>query len=211
MPGSRHVVTPHGFRLYNVLKAYSIYRRDVGYCQGMASLAGLCLMYLEEEDAFWMLEILLRGYGDRIGLQGLYLTDMPLAWEFLHVYKLLLTQFCPKLAQHLDAEGVNVTSYAFRWLTTRFDNFPQGLYIRIFDIFLHEGMKIIYRVAIWLLQSRQKTLLKLRMEEITEILMMLADSPEMHKIDYVIEESLKIRVTNGLIKNFTKAYRNSKI
>ncbi|KAJ0977620.1 hypothetical protein J5N97_013094 [Dioscorea zingiberensis] len=38
--------------LYNVLKAYSVYDRDVGYVQGMGFIAGLLLLYMSEEDAF---------------------------------------------------------------------------------------------------------------------------------------------------------------
>lgn len=38
--------------LHNVLKVYSLYDTDVGYCQGMGFLAALLLMYLEEEVCF---------------------------------------------------------------------------------------------------------------------------------------------------------------
>lgn len=38
-----------------VLKAYSTYDRDVGYCQGMNFIAGMFLTLMTEEEAFWML------------------------------------------------------------------------------------------------------------------------------------------------------------
>lgn len=46
-------------QLFNVLVAYSVYNSEVGYCQGMSTLAGMLLMYLGEEEAFWALNILL--------------------------------------------------------------------------------------------------------------------------------------------------------
>lgn len=46
-------------QLFNVLVAYSVYNTEVGYCQGMSTLAGMLLMYLGEEEAFWALNILL--------------------------------------------------------------------------------------------------------------------------------------------------------
>ncbi|KAG5535288.1 hypothetical protein RHGRI_023160 [Rhododendron griersonianum] len=58
--------------LYNVLKAYSVYDRDVGYVQGMGFVAGLLLLYMSEEDAFWLLVALLKG-AVHAPMEGLYL------------------------------------------------------------------------------------------------------------------------------------------
>ncbi|XP_022772062.1 TBC1 domain family member 10B-like isoform X6 [Durio zibethinus] len=57
--------------LYNVLKAYSVFDRDVGYVQGMGFLAGLLLLYMSEEDAFWLLVALLKG-AVHAPMEGLY-------------------------------------------------------------------------------------------------------------------------------------------
>ncbi|VFQ62228.1 unnamed protein product [Cuscuta campestris] len=58
--------------LYNVLKAYSVYDRDVGYVQGMGFVAGLLLLYMSEEDAFWLLVALLKG-AVHSPMEGMYL------------------------------------------------------------------------------------------------------------------------------------------
>ena len=43
-------------RLYNVLKAYTSYDPEIGYCQGMNFIAVMLLTYMpDEEDAFWSL------------------------------------------------------------------------------------------------------------------------------------------------------------
>lgn len=36
-----------------------MYNTEVGYCQGMSQIAALLLMYMDEEDAFWMLHSLM--------------------------------------------------------------------------------------------------------------------------------------------------------
>ena len=41
--------------LRRVLKAYSLYDREIGYCQGMNFIAGMFLTLLSEEEAFWLL------------------------------------------------------------------------------------------------------------------------------------------------------------
>lgn len=67
--------------LYNVLKAYSVFDRDVGYVQGMGFLAGLLLLYMSEEDAFWLLVALLKG-AVHAPMEGLYLVTF-LFHEFI--------------------------------------------------------------------------------------------------------------------------------
>lgn len=39
--------------LFNVLRAFALYSPEVGYSQGMAFIAGLLLLHMEEEDAFF--------------------------------------------------------------------------------------------------------------------------------------------------------------
>lgn len=39
--------------LFNVLRAYALYNPDVGYCQGMGFMAGMLVLYMNEEDAFF--------------------------------------------------------------------------------------------------------------------------------------------------------------
>lgn len=46
-------------QLFNVLAAYSCYNSELGYCQGMSSVAGVLLMYLGEEETFWALNTLM--------------------------------------------------------------------------------------------------------------------------------------------------------
>jgi hypothetical protein len=41
--------------LRRVLKAYSLYDREIGYCQGMNFIAGMFLTLMSEEESFWLL------------------------------------------------------------------------------------------------------------------------------------------------------------
>ena len=62
-PNHIHYHQRHGLgqrQLYNVLKAYSVYDKQLGYCQGMGFVAGLLLLYMCEEDAFWLMVSLLK-------------------------------------------------------------------------------------------------------------------------------------------------------
>ncbi|KAF3852145.1 hypothetical protein F7725_005500 [Dissostichus mawsoni] len=58
--------------LYNLLKAYSLLDPEVGYCQGLSFIAGVLLLHLGEEDAFYMLKFLMYD----VGLRKQYRPDM---------------------------------------------------------------------------------------------------------------------------------------
>nr|XP_020015138.1 ecotropic viral integration site 5 protein homolog isoform X2 [Castor canadensis] len=48
--------------LFNVMKAYSLVDREVGYCQGSAFIVGLLLMQMPEEEAFCVFVKLMQDY-----------------------------------------------------------------------------------------------------------------------------------------------------
>lgn len=50
-----HGATGGQAALRRVLRAYSVYDRDVGYCQGMNFIAGMFLTFMSEEESFWLL------------------------------------------------------------------------------------------------------------------------------------------------------------
>lgn len=56
--------------LFNILKAYSLYDLEVGYCQGMGFVAGILLLYLPEEWSFQMFCLLMKE--DQVNLRRFY-------------------------------------------------------------------------------------------------------------------------------------------
>jgi len=86
--------------LFRVLKAYSLHDLEVGYCQGMAFVAGLLLFYVPEEPAFQVFCRLLAASGPNLrrhylpGLHGLKLELCKFEW--------LLGKHMPKLRAHLE-------------------------------------------------------------------------------------------------------------
>ena len=75
--------------LFNVLVAYSMYNMEVGYCQGMSGLAGVLLMYFDEEEAFWALSTLLSD--KKYAMHGLFIEGEPFL-DFAYSLKLVSYQ-----------------------------------------------------------------------------------------------------------------------
>lgn len=156
--------------LYNVLKAYSVYDRDVGYVQGMGFLAGLLLLYMSEEDAFWLLVALLKG-AVHAPMEGLYQVGLPLVQQYLFQFEQLVKEHLPKLGQHFSDEMINPSMYASQWFITVYSySFPFPLALRIWDVFLYEGVKIVFQVGLALLTLCQNDLLKLAFEKLIHAL-----------------------------------------
>ena len=44
-----------GDGLRRVLQAFALHNPDIGYCQSLNFITGMLLLFLNEEDAFWLL------------------------------------------------------------------------------------------------------------------------------------------------------------
>jgi len=137
---SMHVMFRRRYRggqrlLFRVLHAIGLYFPDVGYVQGMASLAATLLCYFDEENAFVMLVWLweLRGLATlyRSGFDGLMqaLSDFEQDWLGNG-----------GVAQKLQDLGITSTAYGTRWYLTLFNmSIPFPAQLRVWDVFMLLG------------------------------------------------------------------------
>jgi len=84
--------------LYRVLRAYSLFDPEVGYCQGMGSFVSVMLTYVTEDDAFWMLVSLLQG---KYPLRDMYLPSLVGIRRRFFLFDKALELLYPSLAKHL--------------------------------------------------------------------------------------------------------------
>jgi hypothetical protein len=82
--------------LLKVLHAFSILDQDVQYCQGINFLAGVLLLHMREEDAFWALVVLM-SVND---MRGLFLADSPDIALLLRKTTLIVKATTPQLFAH---------------------------------------------------------------------------------------------------------------
>ncbi|KAL0035338.1 hypothetical protein WJX77_001763 [Trebouxia sp. C0004] len=147
--------------LYRVLKAYSLHDLEVGYCQGMAFVAGVILMYLPEEPAFRVLCQLLDGAG--VGLRSMYLPGLSGLKEELRMLDWLMERLMPELKQHLEDYGAVPVLYASQWFLTIYScPFPATFACRVIDVMLTEhSSNILMRAALAVLAECEDDLLQL--------------------------------------------------
>ncbi|KAI4998582.1 hypothetical protein ZWY2020_053924 [Hordeum vulgare] len=190
--------------LYNVLKAYSVYDRDVGYVQGMGFIAGLLLLYMSEEDAFWLIVALLKG-AVHAPMEGLYQAGLPLVQQYLFQFEKLVQEHMPKLGQHFIEEMINPSMYASQWFITVFSySFPFPMTLRVWDVFLYEGIKVVFQVGLGLLRFCHDDLVKLPFEELLHSLRYFPDEATDPDTLFPLAFSFKV---NSSLEELEKEYR----
>lgn len=188
--------------LRRILKAYSMYDQEVGYCQGMNFIAGLFLTVVQEETAFWMLVHVMNDAPCR--MRTLFGEGMKDTHQVLFVADKLIHQFLPKLAKHLDKEMIHVTMYATQWLLTQYtSSFRFDMVTKLWDCFLCEGWKITYRVMLAILKANQSKLLALNFEEILAFFRELPNDTS----GMLVLDSVKIPLRTAHIRKYEKEYQ----
>uniref|UniRef100_A0A8D3DL75 TBC1 domain family member 4 n=1 Tax=Scophthalmus maximus TaxID=52904 RepID=A0A8D3DL75_SCOMX len=143
--------------LYNLLKAYSLLDPEVGYCQGLSFIAGVLLLHMEEEDAFYMLKFLMYD----VGLRKQYRPDMIILQIQMYQLSRLLHDYHRDLYSHLEQQEIGPSLYATPWFLTAFaSHFPLGFVARVFDMLFLQGSEVIFKVALSLLGSHKPLILQ---------------------------------------------------
>ncbi|KAF5453485.1 hypothetical protein F2P56_028383 [Juglans regia] len=135
--------------LRRLLTAYARHNPSVGYCQAMNFFAGLLLLLMPEENAFWTLLALIDDYFD-----GYYSEEMIESQVDQLVFEELVRERFPKLVNHLDYQGVQVAWVTGPWFLSIFMNMlPWESVLRIWDVLLFEGNRVmLFRTALALME-----------------------------------------------------------
>jgi hypothetical protein len=196
-------------QLYNVLKAFSLFRSDIGYCQGMQSVTALMLMHMTEEDAFWVLASL--ADDPKYGMEWLWRPSMPgIGLKFYQMQRLVRIVL-PKLARHFERNMIIDPSMyqASQWFITVFlaTEMKFDLILNIWDVYLNEGMKSIFRFGLALLKYYEKQLLACDMED---MLMMFRSAPAELETQRFMDSAWEIKITHSQLAALERHYDRSK-
>ncbi|XP_030774083.1 carabin isoform X4 [Rhinopithecus roxellana] len=144
-------VSPQGHGqqgLLQVLKAYTLYRPEQGYCQAQGPVAAVLLMHLPPEEAFWCLVQICEVY-----LPGYYGPHMEAVRLDAEVFMALLRRLLPHVHKHLQQVGVGPLLYLPEWFLCLFArSLPFPTVLRVWDAFLSEGAKVLFRVGLTLVR-----------------------------------------------------------
>ncbi|XP_020204604.1 ecotropic viral integration site 5 protein homolog isoform X4 [Cajanus cajan] len=135
--------------LRRLLLAYARYNPTVGYCQAMNFFAGLLLLLMPEENAFWAFVGIIDDY-----FEGYYTEDMIESQVDQLIFEELVRERFPKLVNHLDYLGVQVAWISGPWFLSIFVNIiPWESVLRVWDVLLFQGNRVmLFRTALTLME-----------------------------------------------------------
>lgn len=184
--------------LYRILKAYTIYRPDEGYCQAQAPVAAVLLMHMPAEQAFWCLVQICEKY-----LPGYYSAGLEAIQLDGEIFFSLLRRTCPMAYRHLKKFKIDPILYMTEWFMCIFSRtLPWSCVLRVWDMFFCEGVKIVFRVGLVLLKQMLGSVDKLReLQGMYETMERLRNiSPDMIREDVMVQEIITLPVTEALIE-----------
>ncbi|GLD48983.1 TBC1 domain family member 10B [Lates japonicus] len=172
--------------LYRILKAYTIYRPDEGYCQAQAPVAAVLLMHMPAEQAFWCLVQICEKY-----LPGYYSAGLEAIQLDGEIFFSLLRRTCPMAYRHLKKFKIDPILYMTEWFMCIFSRtLPWACVLRVWDMFFCEGVKIVFRVGLVLLKQMLGSVDKLReLQGMYETMERLRNiSPDSIREDILVQE-----------------------
>ena len=148
--------------VYSILRSYSMYDEEVGYCQGMAYMATITALYMTERDAFGLCKELMDERG--CNLRAMYLPGLGVLQEMLAELDERMEAAVPEVSKRFRACGVQTMLFATSWFLTLYaSSFPIVMTCRLIDVMLSEGNArgVLLRVALAVLEACQKDLVRL--------------------------------------------------
>lgn len=185
--------------LFNIMKAYSIHDTEVGYCQGSAFLVGLLLLHMNEEDAFAVFVKMMEEENYR--LREMYKPTMAELGLCIYQLECMVQELLPELHRHFESQNYHTSMYASSWFLTLFSScLPLNLAARVIDVFLSEGMEMIFRVSVAILMICKEDLLKLDMEGLLKYFQKEMPSRVNIDPDFLIRQSLSVKYDHKKLK-----------
>ncbi|KAJ3596835.1 hypothetical protein NHX12_003235 [Muraenolepis orangiensis] len=122
-------------------------------------LVAIALLYLDQEEAFWCLIAIVEVFMPRD-----YYTKTLLGSQVdQRVFKDLMSEKLPRLHAHFELYNVDFSLITFNWFLVAFvDSVVSDILFKIWDAFLYEGPKIIFRFALALFKYKEEEFLKLQ-------------------------------------------------
>ncbi|XP_061703910.1 ecotropic viral integration site 5 ortholog isoform X3 [Cydia pomonella] len=189
--------------LFNVMKAYSLHDREVGYCQGSGFIVGLLLMQMPEEEAFAVLVKIMQQHR----MRDMFKPSMAELGLCMFQLENLVQELLPDLHVHFQSQSFSTSIYASSWFLTLFTTtLSLPLACRIMDVFLSEGIEIVFKVALAMLTLGKNDLLSLDMESILKYIQKELPAKTEADQDAFMNLAYSIKVNPKKMKKLEKEY-----
>ncbi|KAK0133749.1 TBC1 domain family member 14 [Merluccius polli] len=163
---------PYHDVLHSVLGAYTCYRPDVGYVQGMSFIAAVLILNLETADAFIAFSNLL----NKPCQMAFFRVDHSLMLTYFAAFEVFFEENLPKLFAHFKKNNLTPDIYLIDWIFTLYSkSLPLDLACRVWDVFCRDGEEFLFRTALGLLHLYREALQCMDFIQMAQLLTRLPD------------------------------------
>nr|XP_025976328.1 TBC1 domain family member 24-like [Dromaius novaehollandiae] len=168
---------------------------DITYCPILPSLVALLLHYSKEEaQCFENISRLIASTATHTS----YIDQSFLAHQAsCMTFGDLANKHCPAAHKLIASTSENVFEVYSEWLSWLFHDLPFNYAIRIFDVYLLEGQKVLYRIALALLKQYRLSVTSTELEGIdikTDLHAFVQNIGEHMTVDKLLERAFGIRL-----------------
>ncbi|XP_049591306.1 TBC1 domain family member 12 isoform X1 [Syngnathus scovelli] len=165
--------------LHSVLGAYTCYRPDIGYVQGMSFIAAVLILNLEEADAFVTFANLL----NKPCQMAFYRVDHDLMLKYFAVFEVFFEENLPRLFSHFRSNKLTPDLYLIDWIFTLYSkSLPLDVACRVWDVFCRDGEESLFRTGLGILRLFQDVLLQMDFIRMAQFLSRLPEDLQAHAL-----------------------------
>ena len=189
--------------LTRVLKAFALQHTDIGYCQGLNYVAAFLLFVSggNDAEAFFVMTSVVKMFS----LKGFYISRFPGLWKMIAQFNAVLEKRNPTLFNHLHQENAYEMSWVGPWMLSLYTTaLPFPVVIRIWDLMLAQGLEVLIKTALRLVDLYKGPLKKADLQSISEIFSGLRIA-SIHIEDFV-RDILKIELDDALMMAGAQSY-----
>ncbi|MGH0136924.1 UNVERIFIED_CONTAM: hypothetical protein FKN15_008498 [Acipenser sinensis] len=170
---------PYHDLLHSVLGAYTCYRPDVGYVQGMSFIAAVLILNLEEADAFILFANLL----NKPCQMAFFRVDHDLMLKYFAAFEVFFEENLPRLFVHFKTYNLTPDIYLIDWIFTLYSkSLPLDLACRVWDVFCRDGEEFLFRTGLGILKLYEDILLQMDFIHIAQFLTKLPEDITSEKL-----------------------------
>ncbi|XP_046947755.1 TBC1 domain family member 14 isoform X3 [Lynx rufus] len=163
---------PYHDTLHSILGAYTCYRPDVGYVQGMSFIAAVLILNLDTADAFIAFSNLL----NKPCQMAFFRVDHGLMLTYFAAFEVFFEENLPKLFAHFKKNNLTPDIYLIDWIFTLYSkSLPLDLACRIWDVFCRDGEEFLFRTALGILKLFEDILTKMDFIHVAQFLTRLPE------------------------------------
>lgn len=131
--------------LQRILEAFTMYRPDIGYVQGMSYVAATLVLFMDEHKAFITFSNMITKYP----ILPFYNFNEAQVKNILLLFKQVFQHNLPELCEHLEIENIQPKQYVYEWFMTLFTRaLNLSILSRVWDFYFLDGLFVLYQTAI---------------------------------------------------------------